>query len=160
MSDDQQGPEFEGGAQPPATPPGEPLQPPEQPYQPSQPPTQPTFANTSGTGGPVPEEIRAMGWSWGAFWLNWIWGIAHNVWLSLLVFCLGIIWMIVLGIKGNEWAWQHRRFDSIEQFKQTQAVWSSWGWIIFFVTLVLSIPLWIMFGAVLIPVITRQLAGG
>ena len=147
MSDEQQGQELEGGAQPPATPPGEPSQPPQQPYQPPPPaPPQAEFANTSGTGGPVPEEIK--GWSWGAFWLNWIWGIAHNVWISLLYFCLGLIWMIVLGIKGNEWAWQHRRFDSIEQFKETQAVWSKWGWIIFAIQVAIGI-LWTIFAVVL-----------
>ena len=145
MSDDQQGQEFEGGAQPPATPPGGPPQPPEQPYQPP-PPTVPTIANTSGTGGPVPEEIK--GWNWGAFWLSWIWGIAHNVWISLLCFCLGLIWMIVLGIKGNEWAWQHRQFDSIEQFKETQAAWSKWGWIILAIQVVIGI-VWVIFAVVL-----------
>ncbi len=141
MSDEQPGQQFEGGAQPPPAPPGQASQPPQPP-----PPTPSTFANNSGTGGPVPEEIK--GWNWGAFWLNWIWGIAHNVWLSLLVFCLGWIWAIVLGIKGNEWAWQHRRFDSIEQFKQTQAVWSKWGWIIFAIQLVIGI-LWAIFALVL-----------
>ncbi len=128
MSDEQQGQGFEGGAQPPPTPPSQPIPP----------PGPPAVQNTSGTGGPVPEEIK--GWSWGAFWLHWIWGIAHNVWIALLALCLGPIWMIVLGIKGNEWAWQHRRFDSIEQFKQTQAVWAKWGWVLCFV----SLAIWIV----------------
>ena len=144
MSDEQEGQQFEGGAQPPATPPG----PPPPPAPPFQAPAPPAFENTSGTGGPVPEEVRQMGWNWGAFWLNWIWGIAHNVWISLLTFCLGLIWQIVLGIKGNEWAWQHRRFDSIEQFKQTQAVWSKWGWIIFAIQVAIGI-VWVIFGVVL-----------
>ena len=105
MSENDQSRQFGQGAQPPAEPPGQP--PPTPPVAP-----QPPAANTSGTSGPVPEEIK--GWNWGAFWLTWIWGIAHNVWISLLVFCLWPIWMIVLGIKGNEWAWltapvrQHR----------------------------------------------------
>ncbi len=123
MSENDQGQQFEQGAQPPATPPGPPTPPP-----PTAPIPPPVAANTSGTGGPVPEEIK--GWNWGAFWLNWIWGIGNNVWIALLAFCLPLIWHIVLGVKGNEWAWQHRQFDSVEQFKQTQAVWSKWGWII------------------------------
>ncbi len=136
MSDEQQGQGFEGGAQPPPTPPG----------PPTQPPGPPAVQNTSGTGGPVPEEIK--GWNWGAFWWSWIWGIAHNVWIALLALCLGLIWGIVLGIKGNEWAWQHRRFDSIEQFKQTQAVWAKWGWVLFFVSLAIWI-LWMIFAVVI-----------
>ena len=101
--------------------------PPPPAYGPS--PVTPTTANTSGMGGAVPDGIK--GWNWGAFWLSWIWGIGNNVWMSLLVFCLGWIWASVLGIKGSEWAWQHRQFDSIEQFKETQAVWAKWGWVLF-----------------------------
>jgi len=51
---------------------------------------------------------------------------------------LNLIWMIVLGIKGNEWAWRSRKFESVEQFRETQAIWSKWGLIIFIVMLVLS----------------------
>ena len=140
MSENEQRQEFMGGAQPPAQPPG---QPPPPAYAP------PPSANTSGTGGAVPEEIK--GWNWGAFWLSWIWGIGNNVWIALLAFCLGIIWSIVLGVKGNEWAWQHRRFDSLEQFKQTQAAWSKWGWIIGIISLVLALLwLFLMGGLVLL----------
>ena len=97
-------------------------------------------ANTSGQGGPVPDEVKNMGWSWGAFLLTWIWGISHGVWNSFLVVILGIIWQIVLGVKGNEGAWQNRRFESIEQFRETQAAWSKWGWIV----LVVSAVIWIL----------------
>ena len=40
--------------------------------------------NTSGQGSSavVPKEVH--GWNWGAFLLNWIWGIGNNVWLALL----------------------------------------------------------------------------
>ena len=135
MSENDESQQFGPGAQPPPTPPGGPPEPPQPPSSSFVPPT-----NTSGTGGPVPEEIK--GWNWGAFWLSWIWGIAHNVWIALLALvpCLGIIWAIVLGVKGSEWAWQQRQFDSIEQFKQTQAVWSKWGWIIGLV----GIALWVL----------------
>ncbi len=97
-------------------------------------------ANTSGQGGPVPDEVKNMGWNWGAFWLTWIWGIGNGVWISFVALVLGIIWSVVLGIKGNEWAWQNRRFESIEQFRETQAAWSKWGWIV----LVVSAVIWIL----------------
>ncbi len=97
-------------------------------------------ANTSGQGGPVPDEVKNMGWNWGAFWLTWIWGIGNGVWISFVALVLGIIWSVVLGLKGNEWAWQNRRFESIEQFRETQAAWSKWGWIV----LVVCAVIWIL----------------
>ena len=97
-------------------------------------------SNTSGqASATLPPELK--GWNWGAFFLSWIWGIGNNVWISLLAFILGIIWMIVLGIKGNEWAWQHKRWDSIEHFKKTQRTWAKWGVGLFIVGIVISI-LW------------------
>lgn len=98
---------------------------------------QPVFANNSGTGGPPPREI--LGWNWGAFFWGWLWGLAHGVWISLLVFLLGGIWHIYLGIKGSELAWRSRRFESVEQFKATQRAWAIWGWVFFVGGLVLVV---------------------
>lgn len=84
--------------------------------------------NDSGTGGlaVLPPELK--GFSWAAFLMNWIWSIAHNTWIGLLVFIVPFpIMQIVLGVKGNEWAWQNRKWDSIEQFRATQRVWLMWG---------------------------------
>lgn len=75
----------------------------------------------------IPEEIK--GWNWGAAGLSWLWGIYHNVWLSLLQFVpvLGWFWWIVLGVKGNEWAWRAKKWESVEQFKKVQRRWRVWG---------------------------------
>lgn len=101
--------------------------------------TKPAYANNSGTGGDPPPEVLSMGFNWGAFLLHWIWGIANGVWNSLLVFVLGLVWMVVLGLKGNEWAWRARKFDSIEQFRETQAAWSRWGIILLVFSLVVGL---------------------
>lgn len=91
-----------------------------------------TGRGTSGLGGQaeIPPEIR--GWNWGAFSLNMIWGIGNNVWIALL--CLipffGIVMTFVLGAKGNEWAWQNKKWDSIEHFKSSQRKWALWGLVI------------------------------
>ncbi|MDW7651180.1 MAG: hypothetical protein SCK29_11100 [Bacillota bacterium] len=45
----------------------------------------------------------------------------------------------VLGIKGNEWAWQNRQWDSVEQFHIVQKKWALWGWILFIAGIVLSV---------------------
>jgi hypothetical protein len=93
-----------------------------------------SFASGMGSNSAVPPEIR--GWNWGGFLMTWIWGIGNNVWISFIAL-LGIIpwvgWIIsltmriILGAKGNEWAWQHKKWDSIEHFKRTQRTWLWWG---------------------------------
>ena len=98
------------------------------------------MGNTSGTPGAVlPPELQ--GWSWAGFLMNWIWSIAHNAWLGL-VLCLltGIIGSIIQGVKGNEWAWQGRKWESIEQFKDTERVWVKWGLIL----LAVGVVIWII----------------
>ena len=93
----------------------------------SDPPTE----NTSGQGlaAPVPPEIT--GWNWGAFLLTWIWGIGNRVWLSFLALIpiplVVLAMMVLLGIKGNEWAWQCKKWDNIEQFRHRQRIWMYWG---------------------------------
>jgi hypothetical protein len=75
----------------------------------------------------VPEEIK--GWNWGAAGLGWVWGIYHGVWLSLLAFVpfVGFFWWIVMGLKGNEWAWQSGKWQSVEAFQASQRKWKIWG---------------------------------
>lgn len=90
-----------------------------------------TVRNTSGRGfgTSVPEEIEE--WNWGAFFLTWIWGIGNRVWLALIALApvplVGIAMMVLLGIKGNEWAWQSKKWDSVEQFRHRQRIWMYWG---------------------------------
>lgn len=87
----------------------------------------------------VPEGIG--GWNWGAFFLNWIWAIGNKSWIGLLALVpgLGLIMGIILGLKGSEWAWQHRKFESVDQFKAVQKAWAKWGLIIFIISLILLI---------------------
>lgn len=103
--------------------------------------------NTSGQGSTavVPDEIK--GWCWGGFLLNWIWSIGNQTYIGLLALVpyAGFIMAIVLGVKGNEWAWQNRKWESVEQFKATQKVWTTWGVVI----LILSFVIGIIFGVVM-----------
>ena len=46
---------------------------------------------------------------------------------------------IILGIKGSEWAWQHRKFESIDQFKAVQKAWAIWGLVLFLICIVLTV---------------------
>jgi len=97
--------------------------------------------NSSGQGNLaiVPQEIR--GWNWGAFFLGWIWGIGNNVWIALLTLIpyVNFVMVFILGANGNVWAWQKRKWDSVEHFKKSQRVWSWWGFGIAMVWLLLII---------------------
>lgn len=96
--------------------------------------------NTSGQGKltVVPQEL--MRWNWGAFFLNWIWAISNNVWIGLLSLIpwVGVVMAIILGMKGNGWAWQNKRWDGIEQFRKTQRNWTKWGVILVITLFVLG----------------------
>lgn len=95
--------------------------------------------NTSGHGkaAVIPPEIR--GWNWGAFLLNWIWGIGNSTYIALLMFIplVNIVMLFVLGAKGNEWAWRNRVWRSVADFKKTQRKWA-WAGLILVVVIMPS----------------------
>src|SRR5262249_6707821 len=68
-------------------------------------------------------------WNWGAFLLNWIWGIGNNVFIALLMFVplVNIVMIFVLGAKGSVWAWRNRRWESVEHFQRVQRRWAIAG---------------------------------
>jgi hypothetical protein len=81
------------------------------------------------------------GWNWGAFFLTWIWGLANGVPQALLIWIpfFGLVYAFILGAKGNQWAWEGRDWDSLEQFRSTQRKWATWGTVVFFVLMTLAI---------------------
>ncbi|MFT4937872.1 MAG: hypothetical protein ACI88A_000894 [Paraglaciecola sp.] len=85
--------------------------------------------NNSGQGkvDSLPDGVK--GWSWGAFLLNWIWAIGNKSWIGLIALIpyIGFIMAIVLGFKGRQWAWENKRWESLEHFQTTQKKWSFWG---------------------------------
>ena len=89
----------------------------------------------------VPPDIKR--WNWGAFFLNFIWAIGNKTWIGLLtlvpVACY--VMPIVLGFKGNEWAWKNKRWDNIDHFKKVQKRWSRWGVSLFITFFVCSLVL-------------------
>jgi len=90
-----------------------------------------------GKNGAFPQELG--GFNWGAFLMGWIWTLGmSNVIGFLLCFFLGIIGNIIVGIKGNEWAWQSRKFDSVEQFRAVQHTWAVWGVVLLIISFLIS----------------------
>jgi Cytochrome oxidase complex assembly protein 1 len=88
---------------------------------------------------PIPPEIDR--WNWGAFLLNWIWGIGNNTFIALLTLVpfVGFVMPFVLGAKGSRWAWRNGRWDSVAHFKRVQRRWAIWGAIVWIAAIVLLV---------------------
>lgn len=99
------------------------------------------IVNNSGQGKgiEVPHEICRF--SWGAFFLSWIWGLGNATYLTLIILPVCLIPLIGgpaalgcqiwFGLKGNEWAWQNKKWDSVEHFHHVQRIWAIVGTALF-----------------------------
>lgn len=83
----------------------------------------------------IPPELDR--WNWGAFFLNWIWGIGNSTWIALIALIpfVNLVMMIVLGFRGSRWAWRNRTWRSPDQFRRTQRAWGIAGLIVWIVVL-------------------------
>lgn len=82
-------------------------------------------------------------WNWGAFLLNWIWGIGNSVFIALLMFVplVNIVMIFVLGARGSRWAWRNRAWRDAEHFRKVQRKWAIAGVIVWVGTLLLAVGL-------------------
>jgi heme/copper-type cytochrome/quinol oxidase subunit 2 len=101
------------------------------------------MGNTSGQGkqAVLPNELTGWSWNWGAFMMNWLWGIFNKTYIALLTLVpiVGLVIPFVLGFKGNAWAWRNKRWDSLEHFRRVQRKWTIWGIIILIVSAVAAV---------------------
>lgn len=110
------------------------------------------FINNSGQGkgSVIPEEIKAF--SWGAFCLNWIWGCFNGSFITLTIFASVLLAFIPLigwiaplalciwfGKNGNEWAWQNKKWESVEHFHKVQKTWATVGIILAILGIISSV---------------------
>lgn len=84
---------------------------------------------------PIPARLNR--WNWGAFFLNWIWGIGNNTWIALLMFVpfINVVMLIALGVKGSDWAWRNNLWRDEEHFRRNQRRWAIAGvlsWVVVF----------------------------
>ncbi|MFA6249890.1 MAG: hypothetical protein WC686_00110 [Candidatus Shapirobacteria bacterium] len=85
------------------------------------------ITNTSGQGETaiVPPELS--GWNWAALLWTWIWAISHRVWIGLICIIpipiVSLVMQVILGINGNKWAWQNKKWQSVDDFKKSQRKW-------------------------------------
>ena len=94
--------------------------------------------------------------NWGAFWGTWIWGIFNKAWktLYMIPLLLTAAWfpfMVMCGIKGNEWAYKKNNKKSLEEFHKTQLVQS--------VTFFFAAPL-VSFALIFILFLSAAMASG
>jgi hypothetical protein len=110
-------------------------------------PTPDTIGNTSGQGKFYALPDGVAGWSWGAFAFSWIWAIPNRTWVGLLALIpgVGLVVRVVLGVNGRAWAWQNKRWDSVEHFNRVQRRWSLWSIVL------LGIPLLGIVAALALP---------
>ena len=82
----------------------------------------------------IPPELDR--WNWGAFLLNWIWGIGNSVWIALLMFVplVNIVMIFVLGARGSRWAWKNRAWRDAEHFRRVQRRWAIAGFLVLFLS--------------------------
>lgn len=82
----------------------------------------------------INEEVEPLNkFNWGAFLIPPIWGLLNapiaclTVLLAFIPFVgslLALGFAIYCGIKGNEWAWEHKEWVDMRQFHETQKKWA------------------------------------
>jgi hypothetical protein len=96
------------------------------------------FAENSGLKTGLKNPLYSKSWNWGAFWLNAIWLMNHGkLVLGLAIFVLSFVPLLgpcillgsacYVGVKGNDIAYNNRKFVSIEQYVDVQDAWQTWG---------------------------------
>lgn len=98
---------------------------------------------------PIPPKLDK--WNWGAFMLNWIWGLGNSTYIALLMFVplVNIIMFFVLGAKGSQWAWKNRLWEDEEHFIKTQRNWARAGLLIPVIFLLMWAPLFLALGSIM-----------
>ena len=117
-------------------------QPQPQQQQPMWPPPRQTQPKQTAARAEEPDlEAELNKWNWGAFLLGPIWGLGNSVGRSFLTLIpiYGIYEWILLGQRGNRWAWEHRHWESVVAFRKTQRKWALWGVIVIALLLIIVI---------------------
>ncbi len=88
------------------------------------------------------------GWSWGAFFLGFIWALASRLYLyGVLMFVASfiplvnlVVW-IYFAIAGKKLSWEKGHWESFELFEKRQRLLSKIGAIVFVVAVMLAVLL-------------------
>ncbi|MFI3265695.1 MAG: FHA domain-containing protein [Rikenellaceae bacterium] len=87
--------------------------------------------------GVAAEPKNLNSWSWGGFLFGWLWAVCNGIYWPLVVLIPIVGWLsaivinIILGIKGNRWAWENRTWMDAAHFERAQHQWAVAGLVIF-----------------------------
>lgn len=122
------------------------------------------------------EPLNLSKWSWGAFVLSWIWGFFNGCWWMFLVkigfflFSIFLYWVplaillisvaefgisILFGVKGTEWAWNNRKWDSVASFNQAQSTWNKVGLALFLLGIIIVVLFCVIYFTIILNFISR-----
>lgn len=97
----------------------------------------------------LPKEIRKF--NWGAFLLNWIWGVMHKKYITLLILPASIIpfigplaLSIWFGIKGNQWVWESKEWEGTDKFNEIQQNWVRLWLVLFLFGTILALKIFLL----------------
>lgn len=73
---------------------------------------------------PIPKHLDK--WNWGAFCLNYIWGVGNSSYRAFLIIIpiYGLYVFYQLGKYGSRWAWKNRLWADEAHFVRTQRNWA------------------------------------
>lgn len=108
------------------------------------------YADVAGSNSEKSHEPIKPKWNWGAFAFPLFFGVAHRVYLGLLILLVaipgvgplfGIIWSIIFGFNGEKWALENRdnRYRDEEEFRKNMDGWNRAGLIGFILYIVVGI---------------------
>lgn len=88
---------------------------------------------------PAIRDERLRRFSWSAFTFTWLWGIYHRKHVLLLLVPFGwamreslpfwgyvavvVLASVVVGMQGNQWAWESERFATLEAMAECEDAW-------------------------------------
>ncbi|SPH07617.1 hypothetical protein LAP8965_02934 [Lactiplantibacillus plantarum] len=77
----------------------------------------------------------------GRIYVQYFLGIGNKTYLPLLTLIpiFNIVWVFVVGFKGNEWAWQKGDYQDVETFKAVQATWNRAGIVQFIISIAIFV---------------------
>ena len=103
----------------------------------------------------VPAEVKH--WNWGAFMFNVSWGLGNKAYLPLLTLIpvFNIVWIFVVGAKGNEWAWKNGDYDDVKTFLKVQETWNRAGIWQIILAVVFVVIYVVLLGSAIAPLLNR-----
>lgn len=98
-------------------------------------------------------DVEARRWNWGACFMPCFWGLFNGVYWPLLIVVFHFVpivypimrlaLMIVMGIKGGQWAWKRNKWENVEQYITVQHRWAIVGICYFIARLGFELIFWL-----------------